>query len=296
MHTLATLARRELWEHRALWIVPIAMVAGLYLMPALFGQFQLQRLDPVTTEQAHAMVGFSSAILQMLVFLVVGIVLFFYLLDSLYAERKDRSILFWKSLPVSDALTVTSKLAVALLVIPLYTYALCIAGDLLARGVLIARQSAGAVGAGFPLWHGPTWIKSQGLMLTMLLASVLWYAPIAAYLTFVSAWARRSVVLWAVVPPLALVIIESVALGTGHVSAFIRNRLEGAIPHLFDGATTRADLSVVIERERLPSPAKLFDALDPSWILGQSGLWLGLAIAAGLFFAAVRVRRYRDDT
>src|SRR5206468_10746510 len=56
--------------------------------------------------------------------LIVGI---FYCLDALYGERRDRSILFWKSLPVSDVMAVLSKLAIPIVILPLLSFAVTVA-------------------------------------------------------------------------------------------------------------------------------------------------------------------------
>jgi len=117
--TLAMLVRRELWEHRALWIAPL-IVAALMVVSAFVAsvKFRLTHAD-MHDEGSEGMTMFSvmQGAVSMPLSLVTLIVLSFYLLDCLYAERKDRSILFWKSLPVSDNLTVLSKLLVALLVV-----------------------------------------------------------------------------------------------------------------------------------------------------------------------------------
>jgi len=120
--TLLVLIRRELWEHRALWIAPL-VVAALMVCGAVVAslKYHLTHGDmsgedrPGGMAMFAVMQGAASMPLSVVSLIVVG----FYLLDCLYAERKDRSILFWKSLPVSDDKTVVSKLLVALLVVPL---------------------------------------------------------------------------------------------------------------------------------------------------------------------------------
>src|SRR5213083_1898245 len=104
--------RRELWENRSIYIAPLA-VAGVFLFGFLISTIHLpsrmralSALDPAQQREAIAMPFDIAAALLMLTQLLVGA---FYCLDALHGERRDRSILFWKSLPVSDLTTVLSK-------------------------------------------------------------------------------------------------------------------------------------------------------------------------------------------
>src|ERR1700716_3718864 len=130
-------------------------------------------------------------------YLVMVIVVSFYLLDCLFSERKDRSILFWKSLPVSDAATVISKLLVAVVVVPLGVYLIAMVTDILFQAIWAARVASGSLPDIAVGWDTVAWLKVQGLMLYGLVVSMLWYAPLAASLLLVSAWARKNVFLWA---------------------------------------------------------------------------------------------------
>ncbi len=127
-----------------------------------------------------------------------GIVAMFYCLDALYGERRDRSILFWKSLPVSDLTTVLAKASIPLLILPLLTIAITVvtfwimlllsAPALLANGISVAT-----------VWsHVGLWQISQGLVFHLLAVHALWYAPIYCWWLLVSAWAKRTPILWAV--------------------------------------------------------------------------------------------------
>src|ERR1700684_3812573 len=122
--------RRELWENRSIYIAPLA-VAAVYLFGFLISLFWVPRsmrgmgahesLPPVNV---LAMPYSHAAMLIMLIALLVGI---FYSLDALHSERRDRSILFWKSLPVSDLTTVLSKASIPLVVLPLLAFAIVVA-------------------------------------------------------------------------------------------------------------------------------------------------------------------------
>jgi ABC-2 type transport system permease protein len=275
-----TLVRRELWEHgslvwaplaMALTIIVVSLVSGMVKgsididlgedrpLPELFGDVEKQR-------------GIFSLVMAGLVFpqLLVGfVVVFFYLLDGLFTERRDRSILFWKSLPVSDAKTVLSKLFVALVAVPLWSWALSLVVGLVVFGVL-ATQVSGTPAAGLGTWHGGTWLTVQAAMLGKMAIAALWYLPVAGWLLLVSVLAKRAPFLWATLPFLVLSLAERIALGSNVVGAMVAQRLFGF----------REEVSLMSEFPLLASPA----------------LWIGVAVGAALVYAAIRVRRRSDDS
>jgi ABC-2 type transport system permease protein len=223
-----------------------------------------------------------------------AVMLWFYLLSSLYDERKDRSILFWKSLPLSDTATVLSKLLVAAVVVPLGVYLVWILTHLLCVAVLRARLALGLAAAPFT-WDTIAWLKVNALMLTTVVMSSLWYAPIAAYLLLVSAWARRNPFLWAVLPPLMLWVAERLAFQTNYLGHLFGYRLAlwrsfGPDDGTFNGAMLQTPFG------KLPSIPTAFDLLDYRRLFANVDLWLGVAVAVVLVYVAIRLRRYRDDT
>lgn len=299
MNAMPILIRREIWEHRALWVAPL-VVAAILLIIVLSGRGVVHLPDEITAaglseNQKHAIFALTHWGMTVPQYLVMTIVLFFYLLDTLYAERKDRSILFWKSLPVSDAATVVSKLLVALLVVPLGVYLLVFVSDIVFQGIFSLRSSDSIMGQALSDWDAGLWLRIHGLMLTGLLVGVLWYSPIAAYLMLVSAWARRNVFLWAVLPPVLLLIAEEIAFDTDYVKRFIAVRLVGIWAHL--GATNRLDeLEGTLERGDTVPVRTIIESLDFAPAFASPALWLSVAAAAALTWGAVRFRRYRDDT
>ncbi|MBV9912086.1 MAG: hypothetical protein JOZ93_05890 [Sinobacteraceae bacterium] len=294
---LVTLMRRELWEHRALWIAPL-LVAVLLIGTAFVGTIHLSDQDAHgghapghINVQIYGALQWVTALPQLL---VMAIVLNFYLLDCLYAERRDRSILFWKSLPVGDGVTVASKLLVALLVVPVGVFLLSALSNLLIVSILNLRAVLPPLSGTISQWDTLMWIKQEAMILVILLLSVLWYAPAAAYLALLSAWARRTVVLWAVLPPLLLLYLEWYALDTHHIYRFLEYRTVGIwqIMHLGTAIESAATLHT-------PANSVLagdFGSLQLWPALTNIDLWLGLAAAIGLAWLAARVRRFRDDT
>jgi ABC-2 type transport system permease protein len=294
VNVLPVLIRREFWEHRALWIAPLAM-AVLILLGGAFGSVHFDPagmhfgagrpdFEPQGSPAVFALSHWALVVPQ---YFVMVVVLFFYLLDCLYAERKDRSILFWKSLPVSDTVTVLSKLGVAFVVVPLGVYALAIATDLVASGIFALRFHESASAAAFMTWDTGVWLRVHALLLGGLFVMVLWYAPVAAYLLLVSAWAGRHVFLWAVLPPLLIVLAEWIAFRTTNSAQLLGYRLGGIWGSLGAGD---------YDHHGPPDLGTLFGRINALPMLENVDLWLGVALAAALVFAAIRIRRYRDET
>ena len=294
MNVMPTLIRREFWEHRPLWRAPAIMAAILVLI-AIFGRFQMGNMAALSTAQAGAILGITVWAMSLVIFAIAGIVLSFYLRDCLHAERRDRSILFWKSLPVSDAATVLSKFLVAMVVVPLGVFILTLATDLVVRGILSLQAGAGLMVEQLPLWDTGAWLQSQALLAVFLLASLLWYTPLAAYLLVVSAWARRNVMLWAILPPVVLALVERIALSTSYVWNFLADRLRPAFPTM-EGIETQIRSSVVtIHRDQVVSLPRLYEHVDVTAIFFNWQMLLSLLAAAALLFAAIRLRRWRDE-
>jgi ABC-2 type transport system permease protein len=207
--------RREVWEDRVVYIAPLS-VAGLVLFAFLFhmrrfaeGMRALPSLD--SAKQLVAVVTpFSLA--ASVILLVTFIVAMFYCLDALYTERRDRSILFWKSMPVSDRTTVLAKASIPLVVLPLVAWILSVVtfGILMLLGTLVLLGSGVSPAR---LWSEMRVLQEGLIMLYGLAVHALWFAPIYGWLLLVSAWARRTPVLWAVLPFFAISVAERLAFG-----------------------------------------------------------------------------------
>jgi len=216
-----------------------------------------------------------ASLLLMFTTLVVGI---FYSLDALYGERRDRSVLFWKSLPVSDLTVVLSKASIPLLVLPLLTFAITV----LTQASMLLIDSARLLGSGVgvaTLWaHLPLFQIWLILLFHLVAFHGLWWAPFWSWMLLVSAWSRRAPFLWAILPPLAIALLEKIAFNTSHFATMLGHRLGGA-----GGGASRAD----------PMTMASITPESLGQFLSSPGLWIGLAIAAAFLAAAVRVRRYQ---
>jgi len=264
--------RRELWEHRSIYIAPLA-AGAVFLLAFLTG---------LTLSPAHWHKGldtpyeFAAALIMGTGF-IVGI---FYSLDALYGERRDRSILFWKSLPVSDLTTVLSKFAIPLVILPLISFAIAVVTQfvmmLLSSAVPMGSGlSVGSLGARMSFFH-----LSLMLLYHILTVHGLWYAPIYGWLLLVSAWAPRAPFIWAFLPPFVIWGVERIAFNTSHFLGMLQYRLTGPEP-----STTTARSGNLME---------MMSALTPAQFFSTPGLWVGLAVAAIFLAAAVRLRRYRE--
>jgi ABC-2 type transport system permease protein len=204
---------------------------------------------------------------------IVGI---FYSLDALYGERRDRSILFWKSLPVSDLTTVLSKATVGVVILPLLSFVITVATQLimLLLSTAVVRASGLDVAT---LWAKVALLQTSLMLLYHLVTvHILWYAPIYGWLLLVSAWARRAPFLWAVLPPFAIAALEKIGFNSVHFAALLQSRFEG-------GAESVPMIGNL--------PIDPMTHLTPGRFLSSPGLWLGLVITAGFLATAVRMRR-----
>ena len=298
-HQLALL-KRELWEHRSIYVAP-AVIGVLVTLMAITGQVSISTHDEVvdftvlgasSMSEAHRAAVLSAMMWGVggLFALAMLILIVFYTLDALYAERKDRSILFWRSLPVTDAETVVSKLLMAGVVIPLKTIAAVIVTHLL----VLVSASVWVASRGADPWHlvwsaaplADVWLAT----IVFFLALPLWLSPFVGWFLFVSAFARRSTLLMAFLPLLVLPMLEKSLIGTSlFTEAFFVRSVR--IP-LFRGMSTG-------EFELLQGESFSFVALsriDLAGFFTSPGLWLGLVVCALLSAAAVYLRRYRDDS
>jgi ABC-2 type transport system permease protein len=213
--------------------------------------------------------------------LTMFLVAVFYCLGGLYNERRDRSILFWKSLPVRDLTTVLSKVVVPMVVLPAVTLVVALGTQLLMMAIGVLAFSSRAKGAdadvSIPLADIMA-VTAYGLV-----ALTLWWAPVYAWLLLISGWAKRTPFLWAVLPPLGLAVAEKIAFGTNYIGHLILSRLGGAGEQAF-----------IVPKHVTSMPSLGIDKIDAAKFAASPGLWFGLLAAAGMIAAAVWLRRRRE--
>jgi len=286
--------RREIWESRAIYLAPM-IVAGILLFGLLIAlghstggsMHWTTGADPGgDPARGHHHMTATPAFLAALPFeimaavvAVTGVIVgIFYCLGALFNERRDRSILFWKSLPVSNLVSVLAKAAVPMLVIPAVVFAVVTLAQFATMiialiGLTLRGQDPSILWGALPFGEGSV-VLAYGLI-----ALALWYAPIYAWLLLVSAWSKNMTFLWAVAPPLVLAVFERIAFGTGYVGDLIKYRITGAAEAAF--------------RSSSGSHIGLAN-IDLAGLLTSSGLWLGLIAAALMLAAVVWLRRRRE--
>ncbi|HVF70286.1 MAG TPA: hypothetical protein VM940_01645 [Chthoniobacterales bacterium] len=278
--------RRELWENKSIYMAPlIAACVALFGFGITAFRLPQLRMNALALESARQRSAIEvpydiAALMIMFTVFIVGI---FYCLDSLHGERRDRSILFWKSLPVSDRTAVLSKLFVPMALLPVITFVVVIATQLimllLSTAVLLPSGLAGTT------WNLLPWPRLAAMLLYGLVTSALWEAPLFGWLLLVSSWAKRAAFLWAVLPWLAISAIEKLAFDTTYFSRMLVHRLTGGF-----------EVGFVVVKYPKGAHVPIVDRLthfDPLKFLTNPGLWIGLLIAAAFIVAAVRLRRSR---
>jgi ABC-2 type transport system permease protein len=281
MNNYVWLIRREFWERRAIWIVPAA-ISGALILVALFGRTQIITDVPLESPfVGRVYLGLTGALFISIMMLYSTL----YLLDCLYDDRRDRSVLFWKSLPVSDTDTVLSKLIVALIAIPLVSFVAADITSLIVAFIVSVRARSMIGGA---LWEGRDWLQMQVLWIYVIFTCAIWYLPVAGWCLMVSAWVKRAPMLWSVLPLLVAYLIERFFLGTHYLAQVVGGRLAG-----YAGAAFHGDG---------PGSWNANDAANTAWqfidirgFLATPATWAGLVVGAAMVAAAIQMRMRRSE-
>ena len=305
IRTQFALLRREIWEHRAISVVPI-VVAILTALTSMIGQVtisEIQHLDAgiigLTNMPENARAAALSVIMTGLstsFIFAMWILTIFYTLDSLYAERKDRSILFWRSMPVTDFDTVLSKLLTALFVIPIVTLLI-----IMVTHIVVLLSFSVQIGArgGSPwalIWSAAPFFDTWAATLVLLIALPLWLSPFVGWFLFVSAFTKRSPLLVAAMPIVLLPILEKLFIGSSvFVDAFFIRSMKwplfGSLDNMQLLMREGEDFAKLADAE-----LSLFGLMDLGGFFASPQLWLGLVVCGLFTAAAIYVRRYRDDS
>jgi ABC-2 type transport system permease protein len=324
-HKLKLLLRREFWEHKGgffwapIWAGGISVVLALMaLLVAEVGarkalaagklhgdSIQINGLnfghltDKMSAgdlEQWSKAVDASLLVSSLWPFIVLGFVVFFYCLGALYDERKDRSVLFWKSLPVSDRDTVLSKAASALVVAPVIATGVAIA-TMFAFGLVVTlvmpmhglNPFTFYWGMGHPL-------QVAGTLVAAIPVYAAWALPTVGWLMLCSAWARSKPFLWAVMIPVFAGIFVAwfdvmniFNLDTGW---FWQHIVLRSLTSVFPGMWMTAQ-NVHIDN---PADFNVLSHIQSMYsVFGTLQMWIGAAVGIAMIVAAIRLRRWRDD-
>ena len=279
--------QRELWENRSIYMAPLA-AGAVYITGFLISLFSLPRrareiADLNAYQQTHKLAQLYAHIGMLL--LVVGVFVgIFYSLEALHGERRERSILFWKSLPVSDLTTVLSKASIPLIILPLLVFVIAVLVQIFMRWVSLAVLVLSGVGAATE-WTRLPLVQMQFVLLYGVIVITLWHAPIYCWMLLISGWARRAAFLWAIVPWIAFGVFEQVAFHSSYLGLMLQNRIFGFADAAFD---LKDASGAAIDPHFI-----LLSQVAPGRFLTNPTLWLGLIFAALCLAAAVRLRRYR---
>ena len=329
-HKFKLLLKREFWEHKGgfFWTPLIAGGISLLLtvMVIIVGEVAARRAvgddGLVTIDKDYVVNGLDlGAIgsrmdaehlrhlgngldLSMLMasswpFIVLAFVVFFYCLGALYDERKDRSVLFWKSLPLSDRDTVLSKVASATLVAPVIATIAAVATML---GFLVVVSLVVMLHGDNPMtmvWGPGSPLKMAALLLASIPVYALWALPTVGWLLFCSAWARSKPFLWAIMIPLFAGIFvtwfDLMQVFNLESTWFWKNIVARVLLSVAPGSWVDAAQFEVSDFDGLSSLGTLV-GLKSTWsVLLTPDLWIGVAAGAAMIIGAIRLRRWRDE-
>ncbi len=313
------LLKREFWEHKGgfFWapIVVSVIVTVITAFTILVGVTQgvkstivingetvtnlAERFSPEQKATAVEHLASTYMVSAVPLLFVLSFTVFFYCLSALFDERKDRSVLFWKSLPVTDGATVLSKVAVALCLAPLITLGLAIMLAIVNLTFLTIGAGAAGVNIAGEL-VGSTSLYMAPLQIAALFPIyVLWALPTVGWLLMVGAWARSKPFLWAVGAPL---------LAMGLIAWFNKMFSFGwQLEWFWLNIVGRGLLSLtpgswfVLSGENIAVPGgmqepQMNSLVTLSWAqLATPNLWIGVTVGAAMIYAAIRLRRWKDE-
>ncbi|MFO7762387.1 MAG: hypothetical protein R6V61_01490 [Wenzhouxiangellaceae bacterium] len=310
------LVRREIWESPVAFKWTPAIIAGFILLVTILlliigaridnqqvftidGIRMYAQMDDAGQRLMAAGAMFSiGSLFNQIMFLVV----IFYLAGSLYDDRRDRSILFWKSLPVSDRMTVASKILTAMVAAPILYFAAIV---LLQLSLLLIASAYGVM-AGInvfsEVWAPANLPKVWSVTLVGSLAQSLWLLPIYAWLMFCSSWAPRLPILIAVLVPILIGMFQhfwsffsNFRLPDFNLLLVILERIgRGVMPASIEWervvTESQAEASFKPSEEMLMSFKSIGNALV-SW-----EMWIGVAIGLLFLAGSVWFRRRSTDS
>jgi len=313
--TFIALLKREFWEHRGgLWsaqiwttvVLLIVMMLSMLVGEAFRVHFMgsssvsdlanlaMQRIGPNEIREFREGLGIGLWGLGMINQIVLFFVVLFYCIGALYDERKDRSILFWKSLPATDTQTVLSKLVTAIIVAPLialFAVAILHIGFLALIALYAALHGVNPMPL---LWQPDIFLNVWAQMAASVPVHMIWAVPGIAWLLLASSWAKRAPFVWAILVPVLAGVFVGMIDTVSRMSlprTWFWEHIVGRIvsspgsmslqPWKWQGDNP---VSSIVSWERLGEIATGMET------------WVGLIVGAALLAIAIWLRRYRDDS
>jgi len=283
---------REWLEHRAaLAWTPLILTALLFIITLVVALSTPERvLIAADSAQGPEQLATASIIAQQITSVIAVLVrpytwLYFVvtislLLSSLFDERKDRTILFWKSMPTSDTQVVLSKLFVLVGGGALISLVLILISQLYLVLLSMANSASTWGVSGADLWSAATLGTSTLQWVAGYFTQLFWWLPLWGWLLLVSSTAPRAPILWALLVPIVVMFIEAVAFNSSHLANSVASH---------------------VKLTALPSQSAVLESLDGSnartlgdlWI--SSDMWLGIATGVVLIALAIFFRRRNNE-
>jgi ABC-2 type transport system permease protein len=279
--------KKELWEFNGMltW-VPVTL-AGVFIFIPLLGvilngvdmkelMIGLENLSQFQSSDRISEVFFVSAIALFSPFIAIGfIVQIYYFVTCLFDERRDQSVMFWRSLPVSDKMTIASKVLTGAIVIPVIFFGAATLLMLLILVLAVIACSVLSIGFDISLWGvlaGADIISGVGYIWLTLVPIAIWLLPLYSWLMLASIYANKAPFLWAVLPIVALLVIEGIVVHYLHLSQpffghFLMDYFSMTPEHL-------TDVSVDQDRSRSATLWMLISQIDYRTVLVSAALLL----------------------
>ncbi|EIL97369.1 ABC-2 transporter permease [Rhodanobacter sp. 115] len=318
MKTFYWLVKREFWEHRGGFLWTPVIVGGIFLLLNLMGIAvgeafgahhgmtmsgnNMHLFNQAMTDGDTDKIGFGLDMMMfstsIIISIVLGFVLFFYCLGALYDDRKDRSLLFWKSLPISDTATVLSKVFSAAVLAPVIAVICGVLTGLLMLLMYVITLSFHGVSA----WRLLT-LAHPFQVIADLVGSiplyVLWALPTLGWLLLCSAWARSKPFLWAVALPVGVGVVIGWFNLLGSISVnnlwYWKNVCGRVLLSIFPGGWLGQNHMMQLSNGGVAHALDFLHVAHAYQVLGTPSIWIEAAVGAAMIAGAIWLRRWRDD-
>ena len=301
------LVKRELWEHKSFWIVPM-VIACLSVLVNLYGAGALivaTHQGVLTTNNINITAGpdvRSGLHVAMLVIasffnVVMLFMVWFYLMDSLYADRKDRSVLFWRSMPVSDTGMVLSKLFTGMVTAPALMFVLIVITEIVVGIIFLIATAIIGVNLFHVAFYPGTIVLTWIVLAFALLQQSLWLLPYWGWFLLCSAWAKKLVLGWAVLIPLGAILVELIVFHTHYLTNGILGHIGRGI-RLIGGVNFSGGRVWPTEMHNGvfgPANNQVYTFGSVAHMFALPEMWIGVGIGIVFILGAIWLRRHRSE-
>lgn len=287
--------KREVWEHQTSFVGVFAALGGLLIILLLFVAINGGdgstisvniSFDDEKTDEPFSLNHLIDTKLNILIVsllhafvLISTIVTVYYQLGSLYDDRKDRSILFWKSLPISETQTVITKFLTGVYIIPIFALVIGVITSFILSMIFSVWLPMMSDYGFIEIWGKFSFISGVFLSFVFIVVTGIWISPFCAWLLFASAASKRSPLMLATLPPILIVAAEKMFVGKSYLLMLLD--------------MYRPDMQALEEYDNNMSMDTI-SALIDSFIMGPQ-IFVGLAVTGLLLAASVWLRNNRYE-